>query len=74
MTATVGQNATIKGEIMLDFTVLKNVDEELYLSVKDEFERQQNNIELIEKDRLLTELEKDFRLLAKELTKNDAEG
>ena len=38
----------------------------------EEMNRLQNNIELIEKDRLLTELEKEFRLLAKELTeKND---
>lgn len=40
----------------------------------EEMNRLQKNIELIEKDRLLTELEKDFRLLAKELTeKNDKE-
>ena len=36
----------------------------------EEMNRLQNNIELIEKGRLLTELEKDFRLLAKELTES----
>lgn len=42
----------------------------------EEMNRLQTNIELIEKGRLLTELEKDFRLLTKELTesKNDLEG
>lgn len=34
----------------------------------EEMSRLQENIEIIEKERLLTELEKDFRLLAKELT------
>jgi energy-converting hydrogenase A subunit M len=34
----------------------------------EEMNRLQNNIELIEKERLLTELEKDFRLLVKDLT------
>ena len=34
----------------------------------EEMSRLQKNIETIEKERLLTELEKDFRLLAKELT------
>ena len=33
----------------------------------DEMNRLQSNIELIEKERLLTELEKDFRLLKKEM-------
>ena len=40
---------------MLDFTVLKNADEELYLSVKDEFDRQQNNIELIASENIVSE-------------------
>ncbi len=40
---------------MLDFSVLKNADEELYLSVKDEFERQQNNIELIASENIVSE-------------------
>ena len=40
---------------MLDFSVLKNADEELYLSVKDEFDRQQNNIELIASENIVSE-------------------
>ena len=40
---------------MLDFTVLKNADEELYLSIKDEFDRQQNNIELIASENIVSE-------------------
>ena len=43
------------GGNMLDFTVLKNADEELYLSVKDEFDRQQNNIELIASENIVSE-------------------
>lgn len=36
----------------------------------EEMGRLQNNIEMISKERLLTELEKDFQLLVKELTRN----
>ena len=42
------------------------------MSEYEEMHRLQRNIETIEKDRLLTELEKDFRLLAKEMV-GDAE-
>lgn len=46
------------------------------MSEYEEMNRLQKNIENIANERLLTELEKDFRLLAKELTesKNDFEG
>ena len=37
----------------------------------EEMNRLQKNIEIIDKERLLTELEKDFRLLAKELTEKN---
>ena len=41
------------------------------MAVYEVMNRLQTNIELIEKDRLLTELEKDFRLLVKELTESN---
>lgn len=42
------------------------------MSEYEEMHRLQQNIETIEKDRLLTELEKDFRVLVKEMV-GDAE-
>ena len=40
---------------MLDLTLLQNADEELYGAVKDELDRQQNNIELIASENIVSE-------------------
>ena len=40
---------------MLDLTLLQNADEELYVAVKGELDRQQNNIELIASENIVSE-------------------
>ncbi len=40
---------------MLDLTLLQNADEELYGAVKEELDRQQNNIELIASENIVSE-------------------